>query len=143
MDMDEDTSPPVAPVKRMHSHVSPEVAELSTQINAVGTRIRIIEERYLNLRKKTQVTDANMLEVHKRMEHEIKAINNDLLEMRREIDDLRDKMKVMVHEVMDSARKEDLDVVKKYLDLWEPVKFVTTEDVEKIAQRIRDESFNN
>ena len=32
------------------------------------------------------------------------------------------------------AKKDDVQVMKKYLELWEPIHFVTQEQVEKIVQ---------
>ena len=45
---------------------------LYAQINDLGRRLRTTEGSYSNLRKKTQLTDQNMLTSHKRIEKEIK-----------------------------------------------------------------------
>jgi hypothetical protein len=44
---------------------SADLAEISSNVNNVSRRLRILEERYSSLRKKTQLTDQNILNSNK------------------------------------------------------------------------------
>lgn len=108
--------------------------DLSTQINNVSVRLRVLEERYNGLRRKTQVTDQNMLNDNKEVNRSIKVFNSDLLELKRELSDLKDKARLIVKELKTCASNESVAYLQKYVDLWSPVSFVTRNEVERIVE---------
>jgi hypothetical protein len=110
----------------------PDISGLTDQISALAARIRIGEERYGELRKKLLVVEQNMLSNHKKAMTEIKALQTDILDVKRTIQTVEDRIITVIKELRLTARKEDIDVMKRYLELWDPVKFVTHEQVEKI-----------
>ena len=112
---------------------------LINQINDVSRRLRIAEENYSNLRKKTQLTDQNMLKSNKRIDTEIKAINEDTKEIRKEIGDINSKIGQIAKELQIFAKKDDVKTLQKYVNLWEPIKFVTHDQVENIVRDIIEE----
>jgi len=110
----------------------PEMAGME-QVNLLAARLRVGEERYSELRKKSLVVEQNMLSSHKKAMTEIKTIQDEINELRRSMTAIEDKIITIIKELRLTARKEDIDVMKRYLDLWDPVKFVTNEQVEKIV----------
>lgn len=118
----------------------PEVpSELAESVSMVTRRLRVIESRFENVRKKLQFIEQNMLEQNKRLASEVKMTNMEILEMKSGMLELQERMRMIVKEVQLRADKEDVDVLKKYLSYWEPIKFVTQEQVEKIVKRILEE----
>jgi hypothetical protein len=113
-----------------------DVVQISNELNDVSRRVRIMEERYINLRRKTQVTDQNMLLNNRKLSNEIKMVSDDLKEAKRDLVDINTKMKLIVKELRECAKKEDMLVVQKYIELWEPVNFVTRHEVERIVKDI-------
>ena len=108
-------------------------------ITNLNRRIRVLEERYNNLRNKNQLTDQNMLKYKKEFNRKIDVNNQDLKEMRREISEIKDKMSIVVKELKLLAKKEDMEVLKKYIEMWEPVEFVTQDQVRRIVQDMIEE----
>lgn len=108
--------------------------ELAAEVNSLSRRMRMLEERYTNLRKKTQVSDQNMLNIQRELRAAIKTMSVDMLEIKREMHDLREKMKLIVRELRETAKQEEVLVLKKYIDLWEPLKFATLNDVKKMIE---------
>lgn len=108
--------------------------EMAMQVSATSRRLRVLEERYTNLHKKNQLTDQSLLSVTKEFSKEIKALGSDLLDIKRELEDLRDKMKLAVRELQDCAKMEDVQLLKKYVDIFDFVKFTTQKDVERIVE---------
>ena len=119
--------------------VGPNISDVLEQVNSVSRRLRIIESRYTDLNRKTQVTEKNMLNERKRFITEIKTINSDVLELKRSLNEVMFKMEIVVSELSNFAGKEDLASLKKYIELWEPVKFVTRNEVEKIIEEKLEE----
>ena len=107
---------------------------LYAQINDLSRRLRTTEGSYSNLRKKTQLTDQNMLTSHKRIDKEMKAINEDIKEIRREMEDINGKIGQIAKEMQIFAKKDEVKTLQKYVTMWEPIKFVTENQVEEIIK---------
>ena len=120
--------------KKKEAPAGPSISDVLEQIGTIDRRLRIIESRNTDLDRKVQVTDKNMLGVRKRFVREIKTIDSDILEIKRHINELKHQIDLIANELKTCARKEDLDALSKYIELWEPVNFVTREEVEKIVK---------
>lgn len=130
------------PTEQAKKDFSANLNEVFNELANVSRRLRIIEERYLNLRKKTQVTDQNMLQSFRQINSEINSFKTELTDMSRQINQIREDIGVIVKELRDSARKEDVEVMKKYLEMWSPIKFVTLSQAEKIAREIVEQELS-
>lgn len=109
------------------------------ELTDVVRRLRMIEERQENLRKKLQMIEQNMLAVQRKFLTETKTMDVDLTELHSKLNDMVEKTSLLVKEIKLSAKKEDVDVLKKYLDYWTPVHFVTLDQVEQIIKDILEE----
>ncbi len=123
--------PEIAPIK--------ESSELTETITSTLRRLRVIETRFENIHKKLQFVEQNMLEQQKKVHAEIKATSLDVLEIKRGMLELQNRVRTLAKEVQMRASKEDVEVLKRYLQFWEPIKFVTAEQVEKIVARVLKE----
>ena len=106
---------------------------MTEQVNLMAARMRVGEERYSELRRKSLVVEQNMLSNNKKAMTEIKSLQDEINELRRTMQAIEDKIITIIKELRLTARKEDIDIMKRYLDLWDPVKFITNEQVEKIV----------
>lgn len=111
-------------------------AELSSQINNLSRRLRILEERYTNLRKKTQVTDQNMISANKRANDAIRNLNTDSIDITREVEDIKEKIKIIIRELKVCAKYDEVKVLERYINLWEPMRYATHAEVEAIVQKM-------
>ncbi|RMD57422.1 hypothetical protein D6825_04035 [Candidatus Woesearchaeota archaeon] len=110
-------------------------------LGGLSARLRISEQRYSELRKKMLFVEQNMLLNHKRAMREIKKINEDINEIKRTIQAIEDKIITIIKEIRLLARKEDINVMKKYIELWSPVDFVRREQLDKIIEEKLQERF--
>lgn len=117
----------------------PNVLDLSGNVTDIDRRMRILEERFLNLRQKTQVIEQNIIHHDKKLYTEIKTTNTEIFELKREIDAIKNKFLLLSKEVSTLAKKEDVDVLNKYISMWDPMKFVTRKEVSDII----DEKMND
>ena len=111
---------------------------VTEDIGSINRRLKLMEERYTNLRNKFQVTEQNMLSKNKSFFTDIKAINLELTEIRKEIGELKDRIVMLIRDMESFAKKENVDMLRKYIDLWNPIKFVTHEEVEEIIKEVID-----
>lgn len=112
---------------------------VAKDVNSLTRRIRINEERSVNVRNKLQTIEHNMLINHKRLLGEIKFINEEISDIKREFSELKQKVLSFARELQESAKKEDIQVLERYINMWEPINFVTRHEVEKII----DEKLQN
>ena len=77
-----------------------------------------------------------MLTSHKRIDKEIKTINEDIKEVRREMEDINGKIGQIAKEMQIFAKKDEVKTLQKYVTMWEPIKFVTENQVEEIIKEI-------
>ena len=111
---------------------APDVSGMTEKLNAMAARLRVGEERNSEIRKKLLVVEQNMLSNHKRAITEIKALQSDILEMKRTMHAVEDKIITVIKEIRLMAPREDVDVLKRYIDLWNPVNFVSQDQVLKM-----------
>ena len=110
------------------------VSFLSQELTNLSTRMRVLEERNSNMKKKQEIVEHNMLSHRKQYSQEVELLKEEIDEIRRQIKEIESRIIMIIKELRMSANKEDVDGLKKYVELWEPVKFVTQNQVEKIVE---------
>ena len=110
--------------------LNPMVNEIRTFV----TRIRSAEERINNIRKSIQLNGQNYLDMNKKFNEETTVINSEITDLKRTINDIKSKIELIIKELTLTSKREDLEVVNKYLELWKPVNFVTQREVKKIIK---------
>ena len=110
------------------------VADVNADINALTERIRVLEDHVSNLRKKTQLIEQNVLEHHRKLSADVRLLGQDITQVNRNIDEVKEKIRLLVKELQGLAKKEDVAVLQKYINFWEPVQFVTQGQLQKALQ---------
>ena len=98
----------------------------------LNNRLNLVEEKTTNLNKKFEVLEKNMLDNFKKFNSNFRSSDSDLLEVKRDLDSLRQKLDLVIKELKMTAGKDEFNTLKKYLDLWNPSRFATRDEVEKI-----------
>ena len=108
------------------------MAEEGSILNIIAdlnSRARVLEERYNLLRERLLVVNQNMVEEYKRVQQDVKVINSDIKEIKNDIFTLKETMKHFIKEMESFARKDSIKVLEKYINMWNPLHFVTEKDV--------------
>jgi len=121
------------------SKTSPEFGQLAAMISDIDRRLRVLEERHSNLRKKLQLTDQNLLDSEKSFSKELRALNDESVDTKRAAGDFADKLGMFSSELDNTAQKSDLKVIEKYLDLWDPANFVTRNQLKQYLKEEKNE----
>ena len=137
-------APQFQPEQKKHAfghkgQMSPEIVEISNETKDIGRKLRALEERYSNLQTKSQITEQNMISRHKQVATDIKTINSDMIELKKEINDIKDKILLIIKEIQGFSKKEDVNVLERYINFWDPLKFVTRNEVKEIISEILKE----
>ncbi len=118
--------------KKKEPEISPLQIEIRNKSFDIDRRLRLLEDRYSNLRKQLQFYEESALRDKQKITEEIKATDGQLSDLNHEIQQLRERLLELVKEISECARSEDLKAVEKYVDIWEPIKFLTVEEAKKM-----------
>lgn len=97
------------------------------ELTNLGAKARILEDRYDLLRKKIEVIENNLIDLEKTYKEEIRAIDEDLLEIKRSIEELREKIIQIASELVNAATVRDYRELKAYLSIMNPYKWEVKE----------------
>ncbi|MBI2671485.1 hypothetical protein HYX16_00985 [Candidatus Woesearchaeota archaeon] len=101
----------------------------------IYSKLRLLESKNYTLGENLLTVNQNTIEEYRRLNREISLINTDVKELREEIFKLRETIKNFLGEIDYFAKKSDLKVLEKYINLWNPLKFVTEEELEDLISR--------
>ncbi|MAF99089.1 MAG: hypothetical protein CMH61_00605 [Nanoarchaeota archaeon] len=99
------------------------------------TWLKGVEGKVNRLGKETETLKMNFMHKVAELTKEIKMLNNELVQVKREREALKTKMDVVIKELGMTAGKEEVMVLQKYIDLWNPMHFATQQDVERLIQQ--------
>ncbi|MBW2987288.1 hypothetical protein KY336_01945 [Candidatus Woesearchaeota archaeon] len=108
--------------------------ELQEKMNNMDRRIRILEDRYNNLKREMQFADTNIIRNKQDLSKEAKALDSEVNEIQQTIHELNDKVSEITKELQTCAKLADLKVLEKYVDMWQPVQFITREQALKFIE---------
>ena len=111
---------------------------LGEQVTGLATRLKLAEERYTNLSKRNQLTESSLLDFERDIRAELKTLSKQLSDLRRKIGEINTKLDAVNGELGVVVRKHEFSVLERYLDMWQPLQFVTREEA---ARLIRDAKF--
>ncbi|MAG47112.1 hypothetical protein CL617_00780 [archaeon] len=97
-------------------------------------KLRILESRYSLMRDRMLVINQNMIDQYKKINMEMKLVNDDVKDMKNDLNELKEMNKHIISELQTFARKENFKVLEKYINLWNPLNFVTEDEVVKLIE---------
>ncbi|MEK6934768.1 MAG: hypothetical protein AABW46_02720 [Nanoarchaeota archaeon] len=108
--------------------------DINPVLSDVINRIRTLESKYNLLGERLLIVNQNMIVQHKKIIPEFKAINSDVKEIKSELFKLKEVIKDLTRELEFFATKEDIKVLEKYINIWNPIKFITEDELDKILE---------
>ncbi len=117
-----------------HDKPDPHYLNLSRQLGELLSQLRLLEERYANLRREHQLISKNMIDNHQAIRKYQRRLSDDILDLKQKFSDLRSQVNLMLVELRGSARIDELKTVEHYVDLWQPLSFITREEAEKLVK---------
>lgn len=105
-------------------------------LNDLNNRLRILESKESLLNERLLVTSKNVIEEYKKVSKEIKAVDEELKEVKKDLENIKNIMRHMSEEMGSFAKREKVDVLEKYINLWNPMKFVTEAEVRNIIREM-------
>ncbi len=99
--------------------------------------VKGLESKLNTLRREVDILKENLLKRMSQLAKESKAGATDILELRREQELMQQKMDLIIKELKQTAGREEVQVLKKYIEYWNPLTFVTQHDLERFFETKR------
>ena len=111
-----------------------EINEGGNIILDLNSRTRVLEGKYNLLRDRVLVINNNMIGEYKKLLVEIKGVNSEIKEIQDEMFKIKETLKHLIKELSLFAKKDDVRALEKYINIWNPMKFVTENDVKDLIK---------
>lgn len=135
--------PPPPPPGMQHAKkqaVDPEMFDkMAKGVNSMAANLRILEERYNLMRSKSQLSEQNMISLEKSVNKDFKVLSDELTELKHSINDLMDKLRLISEELKNLVDKDEFRVLDRYLDMWQPMNFVTHNELARMLEEKKRE----
>lgn len=105
--------------------------------------VKGLESKVNNLLREVDVLKNDFIRKNGDLRKTTKVINDDLVELRHEQEQLLQKMDLVIKELKQTAGREEVEVLKKYLEYWNPLNFVTQRDLELAVQSQAEKNKNS
>ena len=96
---------------------------------------KALETKVNNLLREVDILKNDFSSKTNQLRRDVKALNEDLLETKREQEQALQKMDLIIKELKKTAGMEEVAVLKKYMEFWNPMSFVTQKDLERVMKR--------
>lgn len=112
-----------------------EQAEDSQDALELVNRMRAIESKQSQFNERLLVVNQNMIESYKDLATNIKNVRTELEEAKKDMQNIKKVLKHLSEEAANFARKDNLTVLEKYINLWNPLNFVTRKELEELTRK--------
>ena len=109
----------------------------------LNSRIHAVELRYTTMSQHLLVTNQNMIQQYKTTSKDTKAINDELKIIRDDLFKIKEIIKKMASEMSNFAKKTEIKVLEKYINLWNPMNFVTEDQIKKLIKEGEENRLSN
>src|SRR3989344_5222105 len=93
-----------------------------------------LESKANNLLREVDLIKNDFIKKNDDLRREVKTLNGELLEMKREQEKTLQKMDLIIKELKQTAGVEEVQTLRRYVELWNPLTFVTQRDLERTVE---------
>ncbi|NJL44242.1 MAG: hypothetical protein HC945_02940 [Nitrosarchaeum sp.] len=112
-----------------------DLLEISQNVNNVASRLRVLEDRYANLRKKLQMSEQGGIEFERQVGSRVKVMQADVEVFRKSVEEASHRLQRMEEELAMTVKSDEFKVIEKFLDAWQPLEFVTKDELRQVLDR--------
>ena len=103
--------------------------DMGQMIGELVNRVRILESKQSLFAEKMLIMNENMLEEYKKMMSEVKKVIAEANATKDEMNNVKNIIRHLTQEASGFAKQDDFKVLEKYINVWNPLNFVTEKDV--------------
>jgi hypothetical protein len=93
-----------------------------------------LETKVNNLLREVDILKEDFMKKNGHLKQEVKTLRQDMLDQKHEQVRVQQKVDLIIKELKQTAGKEQLDTIKRYMEYWNPINFVTQRDLERAIE---------
>ena len=97
--------------------------------------VKALEGKVNNLLREVDMIKNDFIRRTNDLKQDMKNTSADLLEFRHDHEKTIEKIDLIIKELKQTAGIEEVKTLKKYLELWSPMNFVTQRDLERMVEQ--------
>ena len=109
------------------------------QLNAILGRVRELERRFSETQDLLKFHEEDSRKNFNRVWSRLKDAEDRLVSLSHSFAELEQQTHLVVNELRLTAKKEDFEVLKRFIEYIKPVKFVTVDQVERIVKDLLEQ----
>ncbi|MEK6899756.1 MAG: hypothetical protein AABX05_01400 [Nanoarchaeota archaeon] len=90
-----------------------------------------LESKVNNLLREVDLLKNDFIKRANQLNRDFKTVSDDMTELRHEQEKMTQKMALIIKELGQTAGIEEVTTLKKYVEFWNPLTFVTQKDLER------------
>jgi septal ring factor EnvC (AmiA/AmiB activator) len=106
-----------------------------SRLNDVNTRLKLVEQRVNQNKERLRVFDDQIIENKKDVNRLVDEINDNIMGLRKNIKNIDDTIQHIIKELELTAKKQDINVIEKYVDMMDPTRYVTKEELKALLKK--------
>ena len=103
--------------------------QVGTQIADIAGRVKIVEERIDTLRTHVGLIDNSLIEKHKTTVAKLNNLRDSMRSLRSDLDEVKDFSERIAKRMEALASKEQVKVLERYIDMWQPLKYIKNSEL--------------
>jgi len=103
-------------------------------LETTSRRLKLSEEKQTLLSRKFELLEQNLVNFERSANQKISKLSEQLQTITKEVNEIKETIDNILQTLKNVANKNSVKEIKKYLELWNPVKFATIDDVKRILQ---------
>lgn len=100
----------------------------------ISESLKLLDQKIAQMRDTLKLIDKNTLEKYSELSTSISDLINKVSSIEERLDRDESEIRMIEAQIKELARVEDLKVLQKYLELIDPTRFLSKEDVIKIIE---------
>ncbi|HLC85491.1 MAG TPA: hypothetical protein VJH22_06895 [Candidatus Nanoarchaeia archaeon] len=117
----------------------PQAGGTSEDLAVLARRLRLLEERYSRVENNLRNLEDHLNNTSRDFNRLLGKVKSDLATQNKSVEQMQERMLMFIKELELLAKKDDVEVIKKYLNYWEPMKFIQASQVEKVVKELLSE----
>lgn len=105
--------------------------------------VKGLEGKINNLLREVDLLKNDFIKKQSSIKKDVKTVSDDLLEIKHQFTATTQKMDLIIKELKKTAGIEEVMTLKKYLEFWNPINFVSQRDLERAVQTALSEAANS
>lgn len=106
------------------------------------TWVKALEGKINNLNREFNMVKNDLIKRSAKDKKDLKNFDSELVDLRHQVESMNNKLDLIIKELKQTAGIEEVEVIKKYIEFWNPMNFVTQKDLDRLFEVKKNELLN-